>query len=104
FTSFARGMNDTPKIVAVGSFALVRGMTPNILLFAVTAVMAIGGLIGGSRVAGRMCCCVTKISHVNGFAANLTTAALVGLGAFQGLPMSTTHVSVGAIAGTVGRD
>lgn len=104
FTSFARGMNDTPKIVAVGSFALVGGMTPTTLLFAVTAVMAIGGLVGGARVASCMCCCVTKMSHVNGFAANLTTAALVGLGAFQGLPMSTTHVSVGAIAGTVGKD
>ncbi|EWM19020.1 inorganic phosphate transporter [Kutzneria sp. 744] len=104
FTSFARGMNDAPKIVAVGSFALVGGMTPTTLLFAVTAVMAIGGLLGGARVASCMCCCVTKMSHVNGFAANLTTAALVGLGAFQGLPMSTTHVSVGAIAGTVGRD
>jgi PiT family inorganic phosphate transporter len=104
FTSFARGMNDTPKIVAVGSFALVSGMTPTTLLFAVTAVMAIGGLLGGARVASCMCCCVTKMSHVNGFAANLTTAALVGLGAFQGLPMSTTHVSVGAIAGTVGKD
>ena len=79
-------------------------MTPTTLLFAVTAVMAIGGLVGGSRVASCMCYYVVKMSHVNGFTANLTTAALVGLGAFQGLPMSTTHVSIGAIAGTVGTD
>jgi phosphate/sulfate permease len=104
FTSFARGMNDAPKIVAIGSFALLGGMTPTGLLFAVTAVMAIGGLIAGSRVAKSMSVCVSDISHVEGFTANLTTAALVGLGAFQGLPMSTTHVSVGAIAGTAGRD
>ncbi|MET0131986.1 MAG: inorganic phosphate transporter, partial [Kibdelosporangium sp.] len=42
FTSFARGMNDAPKIVAIGSFALVGGMTVTTLLFAVTVVMAIG--------------------------------------------------------------
>lgn len=104
FTSFARGMNDAPKIVAIGSFALIGGMTPSGLLFGVTAAMAIGGLVAGSRVAKTMSVCVTDMSHVEGFTANLTTAALVGLGAFQGLPMSTTQVSVGAIAGTAGRD
>ncbi|TKA02946.1 inorganic phosphate transporter [Actinacidiphila oryziradicis] len=29
---------------------------------------------------------------------------MVGLGALQGLPMSTTHVSIGAISGTAGTD
>lgn len=103
-TSFARGMNDAPKIVAIGSFALLSGMTSTKLLFAVTAAMAIGGLVVGSKVAGRLANDVIKMSHVEGFTANLTTAALVGLGAFQGLPMSTTHVSIGAISGTAGTD
>ncbi len=103
-TSFARGMNDAPKIVAIGSFALISGMTPTSLLFIVTAAMAIGGLVVGGKVAGRLANDVIKMSHVEGFTANLTTAALVGLGAFQGLPMSTTHVSIGAISGTAGTD
>lgn len=103
-TSFARGMNDAPKIVAIGSFALFAGLTPTTLLFAVTAAMAIGGLVAGHRVAGRMANDVIKMTHVEGFTANLTTAALVGLGAFQGLPMSTTQVSIGAISGTAGAD
>jgi inorganic phosphate transporter, PiT family len=104
FTSFARGMNDAPKIVAIGSFALIGGMTTTGLLFGVTFAMAIGGLIAGSRIAKRLSVCVENMTHVEGFTANLTTAALVGLGAFQGLPMSTTQVSVGAIAGTAGTD
>ncbi|MER5881158.1 inorganic phosphate transporter [Streptomyces sp. NPDC001910] len=104
FTSFARGMNDAPKIVAIGSFALLGGWTPQRLLFAVTAVMAIGGLIAGARVAKSLTSCVDNLTHVDGFTANLTTALLVGLGAFRGMPMSTTHVSVGAISGTVGKD
>ncbi len=39
------------------------------------------------------------MNHQEGFQANLTTAMLVGLGANLGLPMSTTHVATGAIAG-----
>jgi PiT family inorganic phosphate transporter len=104
FTSFARGMNDAPKIVAIGSFALVGGMTTTSLLIGVTIAMALGGLIAGSRIAKTLTCCVTGMNHVDGFTGNLTTAALVGLGAFQGLPMSTTQVSVGAIAGTARRE
>ncbi|MET8155524.1 inorganic phosphate transporter [Sphaerisporangium sp. NPDC005289] len=102
--SFARGMNDAPKIVAIGSFALVGGMTPTTLLLLVTVAMAVGGLVGGSRIADRLAYSVIKIPHVEGFTANLTTAALVGLGATLGLPMSTTQVSAGAISGIAAND
>ncbi|MEV6974460.1 inorganic phosphate transporter [Kitasatospora sp. NPDC093806] len=103
-TSFARGMNDAPKIVAIGSFALISGLTPTGLLIAVTIAMAVGGLLVGQKVADRLAADVITMSHVEGFTANLTTATLVGLGAFQGLPLSTTHVSIGAISGTAGTD
>ncbi|MFC6064098.1 inorganic phosphate transporter [Streptomyces ochraceiscleroticus] len=101
-TSLARGMNDTPKIVAIGSFALVSGMSTTSLAIGVTAAMAVGGLLVGSRIADKMANDVVKLTHVGGFTANLTTAALVGLGASQGLPMSTTHVSTGAITASAG--
>lgn len=103
-TGFARGMNDAPKIVAIGSFALLGSMSTTGLLLAVTAVMAIGGLVVGRRIADRMANDVIRMSHVEGFTANLTTATLVSFGAFQGLPMSTTQVSVGAITGLSGTD
>ena len=101
-TSMARGMNDTPKIVAIGSFALVGGMAPTTLAIGVATAMAAGGLLVGSRIADRMAHDVLRMRCSEGFAANLTTAALVGLGAFQGLPMSTTHVSTAAIVGSAG--
>jgi PiT family inorganic phosphate transporter len=101
--SFARGLNDTPKIVAVAAFALVpTGITTAHLAVAVAGAMAGGGIIGGLRVARRLGDDVAAMDHLGGAKANLASAALVGLGATRGLPMSLTHVSTGAIAGTAG--
>jgi PiT family inorganic phosphate transporter len=64
--------------------------------------MLAGGLGGGVRLTRRLSNDVVKMSDLEGFKANATTAVLVGLGAWQGLPMSTTQVSTGAIAGSAG--
>jgi PiT family inorganic phosphate transporter len=103
-TGLARGMNDTPKIVAIGSFALISGMTANALAVCVAVAMAVGGLLVGSRIVDRLGRDVVRMNHVEGFLANLTTAVLVGAGAAEGLPMSTTHVSTAAIAASAGGD
>jgi PiT family inorganic phosphate transporter len=102
-TGFARGLNDTPKMVAIGAFALgPAGMKTWQIMLLVAAAMAVGSITGGMRVAERLGEGVVRMNHTEGFLANLTTAALVGLGAGYGLPMSTTHVSTGAIAGSAG--
>lgn len=102
-TSFARGLNDTPKLVAVGSFALVpAGMSDTVVLLIVAGAMAVGSLVAGLRVSKRLGEDVVKMSHAEGLRANLGTALLVGVGAQAGLPMSTTQVSAGAIAGSAG--
>lgn len=95
--SFARGLNDTPKIVAL----LLLSKTLDIRwgFVAVAITMAIGGLVNARKVAETMSRKITTMNHGQGFTANLTTAILVVLASLFGLPVSTTHVSVGSLFG-----
>ncbi|MGH8459092.1 MAG: inorganic phosphate transporter, partial [Nevskiales bacterium] len=95
--SFARGVNDTPKIVALTLMA-----TPFIKTSAFTtvgAVIAIGGLLGARRVAETMSKKITAMNPGQGFTANLVTSGMVLAASPLGLPLSTTHVSCGALFG-----
>lgn len=99
-TSFFRGLNDTPKILALGvpaAMALGIARLPQYTLVAVA--MGIGSIVAGLRVTRTLAEKVTRIAPSNGFAANLVTSLLVGAASRFALPVSTTHVSSGAIIG-----
>lgn len=103
----ARALNDTPKVAAIavmGALAAGATQSPRLLLFSVLAVGMTAGSLGGIVVTRRMGEKVTRLSEVDGFIANLVTAGLVGVAANFGLPVSTTHVSNGAIVGVGLRD
>ncbi len=95
--SFARGLNDTPKIagllVAANAFDIRWGMV------AIATGMAVGGLLNARRVAETISNKITQLNHGQGFTANLVTGLLVIFASHVGIPVSTTHVSVGAIFG-----
>ena len=95
--SFARGLNDTPKIAAVLLASPIVG--PEASLLAVAAAIAVGGLVGARRVAETMSHKVTAMSTGQGLSASLATGSLVLAASLVGLPVSTTHVSVGALVG-----
>jgi len=105
-TSFARGLNDTPKIAAfllltMGSGA-VADMTSRTALEAilpVTLAMGLGSLWGGFRVLNVLAHRVTAMDAMQGLVANVGTSALVLAASPLGLPVSTTHVSTGALMG-----
>lgn len=96
--SFARGLNDTPKIVALLLFS--QGLSIQGGMLAVGLGIGIGGLLNARKVAETMSRKISVINHGQGLTANLVTGALVIAASRFGLPVSTTHVSVGAIFGT----
>lgn len=95
--SFARGLNDTPKIVALAVAAGALGLKLNIGLVAL--VMALGGILSAKKVAETMSHRITGMNHGQGFTANLITATLVIFASKMGMPVSTTHVSCGSLFG-----
>jgi PiT family inorganic phosphate transporter len=94
---FARALNDTPKIAAT---LLIGGaFMPPIAIAAVAVAMALGGLLNSRKIAETMSHKVTAMNAGQGFAANLVTSMLVLFASKFGMPVSTTHVSVGSLFG-----
>lgn len=94
---FARGLNDTPKIVAL--LLIIKGLSIHWGMLAVAVGMAVGGLLNARKVAETMSNGITSLNHGQGFTANLVTGILVIFASKFGMPVSTTHVSVGSIFG-----
>jgi PiT family inorganic phosphate transporter len=99
-TAFARGLNDAPKIAALGlAAAALFGIGGFAFYAALGTAMAAGSLLSGFRVVNTLAERVTKMSPAEGFTANFVTTLLVGAASFAALPVSTTHVSAGAVVG-----
>jgi PiT family inorganic phosphate transporter len=96
--SFARGVNDTPKIVALTLLAAPPA-TGDAAFLGVGVMIAAGGLLGARRVAETMSKKITAMNPGQGLTANLVTSSLVLAASPLGLPLSTTHVSCGALFG-----
>ena len=95
--SFARGLNDTPKIV--GLLLVVEALHVELGVLAIATAMAFGGLLSARKVAVTMSKKISRMNDGQALVANLVTGLLVILASRFALPVSTTHVSVGAIGG-----
>lgn len=95
--SFARGLNDTPKIV--GLLLVISVIDIEWGMLAVGILMAVGGLLKAKKVGHVISKDITPMNSGQGFTANLITGLLVTTASIHGLPVSTTHVSVGSIFG-----
>ncbi len=95
--SFARGLNDTPKIV--GLLVVINALDIKWGMLAIAGAMAIGGLLNAKKVGEMISKKITPMNSGQGFTANLVTGLLVTTASLHGMPVSTTHVSVGSIFG-----
>ena len=100
FASFARALNDAPKVLALGlAGGTALGLSGGSLIVLVALAMGAGSHLAGRRVTHTLATKVTPIPADHGLAANLVTSALVGIASAVAVPVSTTHVSTGAIVG-----
>lgn len=95
--SFARGLNDTPKVAAL--LLAVQALDIRAGMVLIALAMGLGGWLNACRVAETMSHRITGMNHGQGFSANVATALLVIGASSLGVPVSTTHVSVGALFG-----
>ncbi len=95
--SFARGLNDTPKIV--GLLLVFEALNVRVSALAVAGAMAVGGWLNARKVAETMSKKISKMNDGQALTANLVTAFLIIFASRFGMPVSTTHVSVGSITG-----
>ncbi|MBW2397540.1 MAG: inorganic phosphate transporter, partial [Deltaproteobacteria bacterium] len=94
---FARGLNDTPKILGLMAGAGITSLSLG--AGAIAGVMAAGGWWASRGVAETLAHGITDMTPAEGLAGNLTTSLLVIGASRLGLPVSTTHVSAGGIFG-----
>lgn len=95
--SFARGLNDTPKIAALLLLlpAFAGGWSPLMIGLAI----AVGGLLSAGRVAEVLSHRITSLNAGQGLTANVLTGTIVVGASLFGMPVSTTHISCGALFG-----
>ena len=102
-SGFARGLNDTPKIAALGLvFYFLAGsaqVAPGWFFLVLAAANALGGIVMGFKVTDTLAHKMVKFDHLEGLTANLATSVLTICAAVHGVPVSTTHVSSSAILG-----
>ncbi len=106
FFSVSHGTNDAQKTMGVITLALVAGGVlpefkeiPNWVALACYGAIGLGTMFGGWRIVKTMGTRITKIHAMEGFCANTSAAVVLLLTAHFGIPVSTTHVISGSIAG-----
>jgi PiT family inorganic phosphate transporter len=103
--SFSHGANDAQKTAGIITGVLVTsGMlaafeVPAWVIFAAYAAIALGTLSGGWRIVHTMGGRLTRLKPRSGFCAETAAAISILFATSLNLPISTTHVTAGSIAG-----
>jgi PiT family inorganic phosphate transporter len=105
FVAFTHGTNDAQKTMGIITLALLAGHpgksfhVPLWVILSSATAMALGTYTGGWRIIHTLGHKLVKLESPQGFAAEATTATLLGVSAHFGFPVSTTHTISGSIMG-----
>src|SRR5712691_6693184 len=103
--SFSHGANDAQKTagiitgVPVSSHLLATFEVPYWVVLISYATISLGTLSGGWRIVHTMGSRLTRLKPRSGFSAETAAAVSILFATYLKLPISTTHVTAGAIAG-----
>jgi inorganic phosphate transporter, PiT family len=103
--SCAHGTNDAQKTMGIITAVLVAGgfqrtfHVPDWVILASAAAMGLGTLSGGWRVVKTLGTRLTRLKPRSGFCAEAGAGISILFATWLGLPVSTTHVVAGSIAG-----
>jgi PiT family inorganic phosphate transporter len=103
--SFAHGTNDAQKTMGIITTVLFTGgflntlQVPTWVILAAHAAIGLGTLSGGWRIVHTMGGRLTRLKPRSGFCAETAAAISILFSTHLHLPVSTTHVIAGAIAG-----
>ncbi|MCC6857118.1 MAG: inorganic phosphate transporter [Bryobacterales bacterium] len=103
--SFAHGTNDAQKTMGIITGVLFTSglidtfIVPVWVILAAHAAIALGTLTGGWRIVRTMGMKLTRLKPRGGFSAETAAATSILFATYLHLPVSTTHVIAGSIAG-----
>ena len=103
--SYAHGTNDAQKTMGIITGVLFSAgyiselVVPVWCIFAAHAAIGLGTLSGGWRIVRTMGARLTRLKPRGGFVAETSAAVSILIASELGMPVSTTHVIAGSIAG-----
>lgn len=104
--SFAHGGNDAQKVMGIIATALIAEQVipdfeamPAWVPLSCYAAIAAGTMSGGWKIVKTMGTKITKVTPLEGVAAETAGAATLGITEHFGIPVSTTHTITGSIIG-----
>jgi PiT family inorganic phosphate transporter len=103
--ALTHGLNDAQKsmgIITLGLFTAGMITSTHIPLWVIgacAATMALGTASGGFRIIRTMGFEITKLTPIDGFAAELSSSVVMLTASLLGMPLSSTHIIVGSITG-----
>ncbi|MBN2334638.1 inorganic phosphate transporter [Candidatus Bathyarchaeota archaeon] len=96
-TSFSRGANDIANATAI--LGSVDGLNPIFIRGFVATGMMLGLIIIGRKVIQSVGVDLVKLDPVSALASQIAVALTMFVGTYLGMPLSGTHILVGAVVG-----